>query len=195
MASNSLYPAAVRINYSSAYSVHSMTLPSVPVLGGDIGVGGYQFTLRGLAAPVNCDAAINDFIDVLKPLMGTDTTFIDYVLFQYATPTSKGVPVSSQPINKVGTGGIITWRKAVQQTWTWRTDEFGIFKMVLLDVPSGNTFDKIPTTAGDARQAALSDYVTAPVTWLAGRDGGRPNTFLQVAVTLNEKLRRAYRMN
>lgn len=195
MALNSLYPAAVRINYNSAFGAHSMTLPSVPVLGGDIGVGGYQFTLRGLAAPVNVDDAVNDFVDVLKALMGTDTTFVDYVLFQYATPTSKGVPVSSQPINKVGTGGITSWRKAVQQTWTWRTDEFGIFKMVLLDVPSGGSFDKITSTDGDARQAALNAYVTAPVTWLAGRDGGRPNTFLQASVTLNEKLRRSYRMN
>jgi len=40
----------------------------------------------------------------------------------------------------------------------------------------------------------IRDYVTADATWIASRGGGRPNTFLQVSITLNEKLRRAYNM-
>ena len=192
---NSLFPASVRINYTSAFGAHSMTLPTVPILDGPGGGAGNQFQLRGAALPVEIAGAVNDFVQTIKQLAGTDITFIDWTAFKYATPTSRGLPIESGSLNILGIAGITTWRKAVQQTWTWRTDEFGLFKLVFLDFASGNSFDKVVSPAGDARYVAINAYVTAPVTFLAGRDGGRPSTFLQVATTLNEKLRRSYRMN
>lgn len=192
---NSLSPAFVRIDYTSAWGPHSMTIPSVDVEPTTIGGSIYQFILRGAALPAQVDSAVEDFVDVIKTFFEPTTTFVSYTLFTQAGVDATPVPVEAGNLNVVGTGGATTWDKAVQWTITWRTDAFGIFKLVFLDSLSNNDFNPIRTVVGDAALVALDDYITADVTWVAGRDGGRPNTFLQVAKTLNEKLRRAYRMN
>lgn len=195
MAQNSLFPAFVRIDYTSAYGPHSMTIPAVPVEPTTVGGSIYQFILRGAALPAQVDSAVEDFVDVIKGYFPATVTFIAYTLFTMADPEATPTPVESGQLNIAGTAGGTTWSKAVQNTITWRTDEFGIFKLVLLDSISNNNFDKITAPAEGGTLEAISDYVTADVTWIAGRDGGRPNVFLQQATTLNEKLRRSYRMN
>lgn len=192
---NSLYPAFVRIDYTSQWGPHSMTIPSVPVEPTTIGGSVYQFILRGAALPANVEGAVTDFVNLLKPKFEATTRFNAYTLFTMSAPDATPTPVESNILGIPGVAGGASWDKAVQATLTWRTDEFGIFKMVLLDCISNNSFDKLTDLSADPSVEDLSDYVTAGVTWVAGRDGGRPNTFLQMAVTLNEKLRRSYRMN
>lgn len=195
MAPNSLYPAFIRIDSTSAYGPHSMTIPSVPVEPTTVGGSIYQFILRGAALPATVSGAVEDFVDVLKVLFPSSYTFTSWTLFTLADPEATPLPVQAGNLNVAGTHAGATWDKAVQYTITWRTDTFGIFKLVLLDAESGNVFDKITNLTGETELEGINDYVTADVTWIAGRDGGRPNTFLQVAKTLNEKLRRSYRMN
>ena len=195
MSHNSLYPAFVRIDYTSEHGPHSMTIPSVEVapttLGGDI----YQFVLPSPLLPAQVDSAVEDFVNVIKPFFIPSTVFNAYTLFMMDDPDSDPSPVESNALNIVGTAGTSSWEKAVQWTITWRTTEFGLFKLVLLDAISNNDFDKITDADADVGLDPVNDYVTASVSWLRGRDGGRPNTFLQAAKTLNEKLRRSYRMN
>jgi hypothetical protein len=192
---NSLSPAFVRIDYTSIYGAHSMTLPSVDVgtttIGGDI----YQFLLPIPLLPTTVSGAVEDFVDVIKPFFIPSTIFNGYTLFTQATPEDTPVPVETNNLNIAGTGGDTTWEKAVQFTLTWRTTEFGVFKLVFLDAVSNNNFDKITDADSDIGLDPVNEYVTASVSWLRGRDGGRPKTFLQAAKTLNEKLRRSYRMN
>jgi len=192
---NSLSPAFVRIDYSSAYGVHSMTLPSVPIEPTTIGGSIYQFVLRGAALPAQVEGAVNDFVDVVKLFFPSTVNFKSYTLYSQPEPEDTPQPVEANILNIAGAGTGTSWSKAVQNTITYRTDEFGIFKLVLLDCFSYNIFDKTDVLVPDDGLDLLTDYVTADVTWLAGRDGGRPNVFLQSAVTLNEKLRRSYRMN
>lgn len=195
MTLNSLFPAFVRIDYSTAYGVHSMTLPTVDVEPTTPGGNIYQFILRGAALPAQVDSAVEDFVNTIKVFWPSSTVFNSYTLFTMADPEATPQPVESNILNIAGTNAVTSYSKAVQYTWTWRTDEFGIFKLVFLDCPSANTFEKITSLAPASADEAVSNYVTADVTFLAGRDGGRPNTFLQIAKTLNEKLRRSYRMN
>jgi hypothetical protein len=195
MAENSLSPAFVRINYISQWGPHSMTIPSVPYTPPTIGAVTGLFVLRGAAVPTDAADAVTDFVNLIKPFFEATTTFLDYIIFTQADPDAAALPRFSDTLGIAGTGGSTTWDKAVQFTWTWRTDEFGLYKLVFLDCVSNNAFDKITNLTGLAAEEAVSDYVTADVTWIAGRDGGRPNTFLQIAKTLNEKLRRSYRMN
>ena len=195
MTHNSLYPAFVRIDSESQFGPHSMTVPSVPVIAAVGGGAPYTFDLRGLSVDVNVKDAGEDFVDVLKPFFGPSYNFIGWTLFTMADPDATPVPVQSGSLAVAGTHAGGSWTKAVQATWTWRTDAFGIFKIVLLDGSSEDSFDKATSVTGYPIGDALSDYVTAPSTWVAGRDGGRPDVFLQVAYTLNEKLRRSYRMN
>jgi len=195
MTANSLYPAFVRIDYTSIYGPHSMTIPSVPVIAAVGGGAPYVFDLRGAAIDVPVSTSVEDFVDVIKPFFIASTIFNSYTLFTMADPEATPVPVQGGALNIAGTGGDTTWEKAVQWTITWRTDSFGIFKLVLLDAVSNNNFDKITDADSDVGLDPVNEYVTADVTWIAGRDGGRPDVFLQAAKTLNEKLRRSYRMN
>lgn len=192
---NSLSPAFVRIDYTSIYGPHSMTVPSVEVepttIGGDV----YQFILPPPLLPTTVQGAVIDFVNVIKPFFIPSTVFNGYTLFTQADETATPVPVETNSLNIVGTGGATTWEKAVQFTLTWRTTAFGVFKLVFLDSVSNNDFDKITDADTDIGLDPVNEYVTASVSWLRGRDGGRPKTFLQAAKTLNEKLRRSYRMN
>lgn len=191
---SSLSPAFVRVNYTSVYGAHVMTLPSVPIVTGINAPSFHDFDLRGAEISVECDDAVKDFINVIKADFIASTTFVDYTLFTQADAEATPVPVWSAALGIVGTHADDSWSKAVQRTFTWRTDAFGLFKLVFLDCISANNFSKNTSLPDGSTRKAISDYVTADETWLAGRDGGRPATFLQESVTLNEKLRRSYNL-
>ena len=188
---NSLYPAFFEINYVSAFGAHKMRCPTVPY----VAENGAQYDLRGAASPVPTGTAIGDFVDKIKPFFLNTTTFIDYTLFNMSAPDAVPQPVKSGSLNVAGTlSPDGKANKAVQMTTTFRTEGFGIFKLVFLDVPVVN-FERVVSIADWTEMQALVTYVTADVSFLSGRDGERPTTFLQVSKTLNERLRRSYRMN
>jgi hypothetical protein len=190
---NSLYPAAVKINYQSPYSIHTMTLPSVayndPVSGQPTG----SFQLRGAALPTAAGPAVTAFVNLMKAFFKPGVTFVDYTIFTYDTPTSPATPKFTGALGIAGTSVQTASDKAVQKTSTFRCDDFSLFKLVFLDSPAAD-FNLFRNSPADPAWTALIDYVTADVTWLASRKGGRPVTFLQSAATLNEKLRRSYKM-
>lgn len=190
---NTLFPAHVEINYISAFGPHTQTIPSVPLAQGVDGI--WEFDLRGAAVSVDIDDAVTDWINVLVPLTSADTTFTDWIAYTWDEPDGIATPVAGGALGIVGYRSNFTGynRKATQATFSFRTDEYGRAKIILLDLPLLN-FDKV-TNAADATWAALINYVTADVTWMAGRDGGRPDVFTQASFTLNKKLRQAYRMN
>lgn len=195
MAINSLFPAFVRINYLSSYGVHTMTVPAVDVVLNSPVPSGFAFNLRGAAVDVDVVDAVSDFVDICKPFFRNHVKFVDFTVFTMENPTAQPLPRISRSLTQVGTNVVAGWDKATQMTLTWRTDEFGLFKIVFLDVATGGDFGKVVDLTTAPNMDALSDYVTADVTWVAGRDGGRPVTFLQASTTLNEKLRRSYKLN
>lgn len=195
MAPNSLSPAFIKVNYTSPYSQHVHTVPTVPIVAGAT-ASGFQFSLRGLALPVDVQAAVEDYIDVLKPFFGTGVHFTDFVAFTQPTPTDIPTPVYSGVLGIVGTASSgIGWQKATQLTMTWRADDFTLYKETLLDCGVDDVWDKITALGSSGRYFDLNAFVTAATTFVASRGGGRPVTFLQAAKTLNEKLRRSYGMN
>lgn len=191
MAQNSLYPAFAEINYVSAFGAHKMRVPTVPY----VSESGALYDLRGGASSVSTETAISDFVTKVKAFFLNTTTFVDYTLYHMSASTAVPQPVKSGSLNVAGTlSPDGKANKAVQMTTTFRTETFGLFKLVFLDVPVAN-FERVVSIGDWAEMTALVDYVTADVSFLAGRDGGRPATFLQVSKTLNERLRKSYRMN
>lgn len=192
MAHNSLYPASLRIDYQSAYGLHSMTMPTAKIA---LDGGLYKFVKEDLTVIGVVDTLVTAYVNVLKTFFPAGVTFIGYQAFTYATPTSSAVPFISAALGIVGTSsvGASQESKATQATYTWRTNEFGIFKLVMLDRVIAS-YEKV-TNPADAQVAGIHAIVAGADTWLRGRDGGLPQTFLQVAFTLNEKLRKSYRMN
>lgn len=191
---NSLSPAFVKINYSSSYGSHVMTQPSVPLVAGAYAPTGYAFVLRGAAVPVAVDDAVTDFVNTIKVLFPATVTFTDATVYSQPTPSDIPVPVASFALGISGTAAASGWDKATQDTFTFRADDFTLYKLVLLDCVSFDQFDKVTDATVRTQFEDIVDYVTADVTWIASRGGGRPNTFLQYSITLNEKLRRSYNM-
>lgn len=192
MSHYSLFPASLRINYQSEFGIHSMTIPTAK-FAFDSGV--YKFLKEDLTFIGQVDTLVTAYVNAIKSWFYTGVTFIDFQAFTYDTPTSAALPLFSANLGIAGTAvaGTNVQRKATQATWTWRTNESGIFKLVFLDTSLGS-FEKI-TNAANASVAPIHAIVAGANTWMRGRDGGLPVTFLQVAFTLNEKLRKAYRMN
>jgi hypothetical protein len=191
---NSPAPAFVRINYVTAYAPHSMEVPSVPIIVDALMTSGWGFDLRGGAATVDVVDAVTALVNKLKVFHKSTTIFTDFIAYVQDDPDLPATPVLSRALGIAGTTALTGWAKAVEATWTFRTDTFGLSKIVLLDIPDEASYDKETDLSGSVIKDALADYWTADVTWVAGRDGGRPATFLQISKTLNEKLRRAYRM-
>jgi hypothetical protein len=192
---NSLSPAFVKIESSSPFAPHVMTIPSVPLIAA-IGEAPPYFDLRGAEIDVNVDTAINDFVNKLKPLFFSTYKWSSYTVFSQPGVGDTPVPVWSAALSQIGTSaeaGSVP-AKAWQQTFTFRATDFTLFKLVLLDSPIAFGTDRQVNISGNVNYEALRAYVVAPETWIASRGGGRPQTFLQLASTLNEKLRRSYRM-
>jgi hypothetical protein len=68
-------------------------------------------------------------------------------------------------------------------------------KLVLLDAPSSNLFDKILAFGASPAAVDIFDQLSDLGNGWAGRDGAKVGVMVQIAYTLNDKLRREYGMN
>lgn len=178
-------PAFVRINYHSVYGPHTMQVPTLAFAAGD-----FETWAGG---SVSAATMIGDMVDFLLPFYPDTTVFDNYIVFSQPTPADDPLPVDGGVFVSVeGTAATPGWTKATQLTMSIRSTLFGISKIVFLDAASGNNWDPIrsPDASMTALLAELSDLSNG---W-AARDNGRPNTFVGLTKTLNEKLRKAYRM-
>jgi hypothetical protein len=191
---NSLSPAFVKIEYTSRWAPHTMTIPSVPLNNMGVVDTAPNFDLRGAEIDVGVDGAINDFVDLLLPLFLPSTTFNSYTVYSQPGVGDIPAPVWSAAINKIGTSVKTTLDKAMEQIYTFRADDFGLYKLYLLDVPSEFNQDRVTSLGSRPAHQAIVTYITALETWFAARSGGRPAVFMQVTEKQNDKLRRSYRM-
>jgi len=73
---------------------------------------------------------------------------------------------------------------------------FKPFKLVMLDTPlAPSGFQKLTDFTGLTDVLALETFVEGGANVISSRQNGRPSHLVQIAYTLNEKLRREYRMN
>jgi hypothetical protein len=79
-------------------------------------------------------------------------------------------------------------------TVNFRTSLFGKAKLVLLDFSALDDWSKVRTLPGSGALFDLVGEFTASTNGWQGQDNGQPTTFVSVTRTLNEKLRRSYRL-
>jgi hypothetical protein len=190
---NSPGPTQILINSHSAYGFHKSALNanewhSTPDVGGAGAIEAWDATL------IDTDDMVVALVTLLAPFFPASYHFDNYIVFTYATPDADPVPVASNPLTVVGTSAAPGWSKATQTTLSFRTDLFGIAKIVLLDVDSQDSFDKTVVVPPATPLEALVTEFTLDTNGWSGRDGGRPDTYISATTTLNEKLRREYRM-
>jgi len=189
----SLSPAFVLLNYHSEFAPHKQIVPTLNWFD-ETSSGGSGTFDSWTAGHIDADDMIKDLVNAMKDAYPTTITYDNYVIFTQADATANPVPVAAGTLAIDGTVVTPGWYKAVQGTFSWRTSAFGLSKLVLLDLASGDDFDKNNTVPGSGPLFNMNAEVTADAKGWSGQDNGQPMTFISVTKTLNEKLRRAYRM-
>jgi len=188
----SIAPAFFQLNYHSEFGPH---VARIPTLGWtdepSIHAAGTFDTWD--VGSVDAFDMIEAYVDACLPFFWPTTTFDNFIIYTQPDPDDDPQPRASLVFTgKDGTDSGTTWSKAVQRTLNMRTTNFGLAKYVFLDAASGNNFDRINAAGSDI--LAFINVVNNTNYGFAGRDNGRPNAYIGVTTTLNEKLRRAYRM-
>jgi hypothetical protein len=191
----SLYPAFTRINYRTAYAPHSMTLPNYGW--SPVSVGHTMGTYLG-ADDVQYDAL--DVLEALSALLAEifvpSTTIGEAIIYTMAAPVGQAIPRVSHDLATPGVNTNTTWAEAVQLQFTFRTAEFNKFKLVMLDVPADDDFNKYTSLSGlNVAYQNLADFITDPAGSFCGRDRQKPTTLVSMIHDLNDGLRKRYRLS
>ena len=133
-------------------------------------------------------------LEVLDNFLPDTTSFLRATVYTLTSPTAIPTPRVGMALTQVGEVAAPTQFKAWQHTYTFRTDTNTIFKLVLLDADTSTDQDKLIAPVPANVQDVIDELVDPNNAW-RGRSGGRPNLFLQVSYTMNERLRKSYRMN
>jgi hypothetical protein len=188
-------PTVVRIQYTSAFGFHTMQictrLWSPPTSGEPLG------TVPSWIDDTQIDLfdMVSGFVDLLLPFYPVTASFNNATVFTQADETANFIPqISSELTAKIGTAVAPFWTKAVQATISLRDTETNAVKYVLLDSASFGEFDAIRNLATVDAVFDIVDYVRSTANAFSSQAGLRPFTFLGYFRTLNEKLRKSYRM-
>ncbi len=189
-----LYPAYVRLDYASAYAPHTRLLPTLAWVQSSItGTMGSYISWSGV--PRDAEDMIDDLVAKMKPFDDPTTTYNLATIYVVDAVTNQAVPQVFKSLAVVGTSAAAGVRKAVQSTFNFRTVALNAFKVVFLDSPHGTgQFDKaLPTTFSADAIALEAELGNTGNAWSA-RDNSKPNGLVSVTYTLNEALRKQYRM-
>jgi hypothetical protein len=148
------------------------------------------------STPIDAEAMINDLVDALAPFHLASTVFDLATVFTIANELAPiAIPKTSAPLTQIGTSSSTSVNKAVQNVFTFRTEEAHILKIYLLDSPVIDTnFNRISRGSWNANSIALETVIKADANAWAGRDGAQVSSGIAILATLNEKLRKEYRM-
>lgn len=190
----SLYPAFVRLFYTTAYAPHSMTLP---VLGWNPPSGGHPSGtfLCHDTSQADAEDTIDGLVAVLKEVWKSTTHVTEAIIYTMAAPVAPAIPQVTYEVNVAGVNTNAGWDEATQLTFTLRTNLFHKMKLVMLDFPSDNDFQKYTAEAdiNVAYQNIVAVLKEDANTW-CGRDRGQPTTFVSMITDLNDGLRKRYRL-
>jgi hypothetical protein len=187
-------PSFIRLDSVSEFGPHSNFIPTL-LWSNDPSTNDHGVFQNWVSGSVDAVDMINALLDVLVPFFDPSTSFNNWTIFSKPDPDSPAVPVQSDALSSViGTTSLTGWRKATQRTLSWRTEAFNLFKIVMLDTPNTNNFAKVTALPGSGIYFDLDAVVTDENNGFSGRDNSRPQGFVSSTMTLNEKLRRAYRL-
>lgn len=194
MTENGLFPAYVRYDYTSEYAPHTRTVPTLAWFFSSI-TGTMGSYLSHDADPIDAEAMIDALVVVMKEIDDPTTTYNLATVYTVDEATNRSIPRATKALTAVGTSAAGGVRKAVQATFNFRTAEINPFKLVFLDKPHGTgQFDKQPFSAFDADAIALVDELESTNNAWCGRDNSQIVACISATYTLNEALRKQYKM-
>lgn len=136
------------------------------------------------AATVDLETAVEQWVDLLIPLMKTDVTFQFAELWKYTALSFESEYVSVFDLSTAGTNGGIT-QAGGQMIWTFRTLEGGVMKINLMESVSPPALSRNYTAQSAAEKAVVDRITGVANTWLA-RDTSMPFTHMQLHPGQNE---------
>lgn len=192
MAENSLYPAFFRLFSKSEFGYHVSTHPMneyTPVAGA---FGTFKNWIDGNVA---ANTEISGFVDLLLPFFTGDTEYLYAIVYDMEDENATPRPRVTVPFTgKTGTS-VTAAVPASQSTYTFRTTNFGLAKLVLLDAPVTTDFQPITSLASAPDMQDVLDYISDDEHCFRGRDQGRITTFVRATFKLNDELRKQYRLS
>jgi hypothetical protein len=140
-------------------------------------------------------AVLNALSALLADIFVPSTTIGEAIIYTMDAPVGQAIPRASHDLAVVGTNSNTTWAEAVQLQFTFRTALFNKFKLVLLDVPADDDFNKYTSLVGlNIAYQNLVDYITDPAGSFCGRDRSKPTSMISMIHDLNDGLRKRYRL-
>lgn len=186
-------PVFLKIEYTSPYAPHVMIRPlrDAWVDSGDI-LG--LITPWSNASNIDVNDMVTAFLTDMADLFNDTMTFDAVTLYTQPDPDLPATPQASVATVIPGTRSAVPNDKATEVSLAFRDTEFHNAKIVMLDQPVGNDFSRhTPFNVNAIYAPTIAHFVSDDEAW-ASRRGFRPGQFTQQTATLNEKLRRAYRM-
>lgn len=194
MAENALSPAFIQINYHSVHGSHVMTRQTTawtPPAGGF--AHGSFLNHDGIAR--DADDMIKDFVNLLAPKYATNAGFDNYIIYTQVDESSPPLIADLGDLSIAGTEADTGQDKASQATYSFLDTEGKKVKLVLLDYVNLVGYEPIGAY-GDLsadEQAIVGAFINSANAW-ASRNDKKPQLFRRASFTLNDGLRRAYKM-
>lgn len=186
------YVSRVLLTYKTPFSTHIQALPTQEWNAG-IGTAGKGGYLTWNGDPRDADDMIKDLVDKFCKMYNDTTTYNHYVIQSRVTINDVWLPMAESNLTKDGTGTITGWEEAVQRTYMIRDTSIQSFsRLILLDAGTDNSFGKYTTLTSD--ETEIIAELTDPDNAWSSRQGYRPNAFKNLTITLNEKLRKEYKL-
>ena len=192
MAPGSLFPADTFIEYHSAFGNHTMTIPMNAVTNPGAAANLLEVNAWDASSRLWSDM-VNDLVTEFLPRYDSDVEFDIATCRTYASVSAPPVPIGT--INLALAGTVVTpgWAKATQETIMFRDTGSNIAKLVLLDFATGNDWAKYTNAAAIGVNGIVAQFTDDANGWRSRKDL-RPANFIARTATLNEALRRNYRM-
>lgn len=131
----------------------------------------------------------------LEAVAYPDTMSFDLaILYTKETPESPAILRKVKGLSIAGSTASSDWAEAVQLSLNGKDTEGKTVKLVLLDVPSGNVFSKLYTVDIAAAFLAIWAEFKDPDNGWQSESNHQPDELITQTLTLNEKLRRGYRL-
>lgn len=166
----------------------------IPTLNWNPGAGSGDFDTWG-GGTIPASDMVNNLVDLMEPFFTGATHFDSFTVYTKDSIPAPSIPRASEVLTNVGTNADTNPTKAVQATWTVKCDDGSLAKIVMLDMQNGGSFERLTFSSLPAPATAfLNEWFSDSNGW-ASRQNGKPYFFLQIAYTLNEKLRREYHEN
>jgi len=185
-------PAFVLIEYHSAFGPHVMKIP----ITGIQNIGEIATALTAEAWDLS-SRGIGDMVDELVidmvPRFPATSEFDRWSVWSQPDPEDEPLFCGSATIAAVGTAATPGWSQATQETISIRDTGGNLFKITLMDFASGNDFAAYTNAATIGVSGIVTDVTNMTNAWMSQKNL-RPDNFIRRTATLNEALRRSYRL-